>query len=75
MWTDQWRAYLGIQNMGQGYIHLTVNHSANFVDPNTGVCTNAVEGFWSQAKKKFKRMFGTYEALLPAYLDEWYLCP
>ena len=30
-----------------------------------------MEGYWSQAKKKFKRMSGTSEALLPAYLDEF----
>ena len=47
-----------------------MNHSANFVDPATGVCTNAVEGYWSRVKQRFKRMAGTREALVPAYLDE-----
>ena len=48
-----------------------MNHSQNFVDPVTGVCTNAVEGFWSRIKRRFKVMSGTSEAMVPSYLDEY----
>ena len=33
--------------------------------------TNAVEGFWSNAKRKNKAMGGTTEEMLPSYLDEF----
>ena len=33
--------------------------------------TNAVEGFWSNSKRKNKAMGGTTEAMLPSYLDEF----
>jgi len=32
--TDQWRAYDALRN--ENYIHRTVNHSTNFVNPDTG---------------------------------------
>lgn len=35
--SDEWRAYMGITRAG--FNHLTVNHSANFVNPLTGKLT------------------------------------
>jgi len=42
--SDQW------QLTQYGYEHKTVNHSENFVDPDTGVCTNAIEAYCSRVK-------------------------
>ncbi|KCZ80519.1 hypothetical protein H312_02081, partial [Anncaliia algerae PRA339] len=35
--TDCWPAYINISSLG--FNHLTVNHSENFIDPNTGANT------------------------------------
>ncbi len=71
IWTDEWRSYRGICNLPGGYVHGTVNHSQNFVDPITGVCTNSVEAYWMRAKRKFKNTSGTVEAMIPSNLDEF----
>nr|CDJ83238.1 Hypothetical protein CBG03497 [Haemonchus contortus] len=54
--TDMWSGYNNLSNLG--YIHETVNHSANFVDPATGVHTQRIEGLWSILKDKFRRRHG-----------------
>ena len=43
--TDKWKAYINLQN--HGYVHLDVNHSQNFVDPESGAHTNRIEGTWT----------------------------
>jgi hypothetical protein len=42
--SDCWKAYTNLEQYG--YIHYTVNHSKNFVNPLTGACTNTIEGSW-----------------------------
>ena len=54
VWTDQLSSY---DILKQNYIHGTVNHGKYFINPRSGVLTNAVEGFWSCLKKTFRRSF------------------
>ena len=48
-----WRAYGGVAALG--YNHLTVDHSMNLVDPQTGAHTPSVERSWKSAKERNKR--------------------
>jgi transposase-like protein len=67
--SDLWRAYGGITAMG--YTHFTVNHSINFIDPQTGAHTQNVERSWKSAKERNKRHNGTHRQMLDSYLCEW----
>ena len=65
-----WAAYNGIGNMG--YVHGTVNHTFNFVNPATGVHTNHVEAMWMRAKSKFKAQQGaSNRGLIADYMAEF----
>ena len=43
--TNMWRVYTGIEELN--VIHRTVNHSENFVNPDTRVHTNIIDGLWN----------------------------
>lgn len=55
----------------EGYFHLTVNHSTNFVDPLTGATTNRVESQWQKVKQKNKERYGTGRGTLVSHLGEY----
>ncbi|PIK45347.1 hypothetical protein BSL78_17768 [Apostichopus japonicus] len=44
-----WKAYDCLSK--EGYTHLKVNHSVEFVNAETGACTNHIENEWLHAKK------------------------
>ena len=69
--SDMWHAYSGLMNLPQGYLHLTVNHSVNFVDPNTGATTIHIKSMWQKAKQKYKKHFGTNQHLLETFLNKF----
>ncbi|CAH0722178.1 unnamed protein product, partial [Brenthis ino] len=55
IWTDCWKAYEGLADIpGKNYTHKTVNHSSmgvgRFVEPTSGVNTQAIEGSWKHLK-------------------------
>lgn len=67
--SDEWRAYNGIYRLG--YEHYRVNHTYNFVDPNTGAHTQTIESTWRLAKQRNKLQCGTRRSLLDSYLCEF----
>jgi transposase-like protein len=46
--SDCWGAYRGLGS--EGYTHLTVNHSIEFLNPYTGAYTNTTESTWRTVK-------------------------
>jgi hypothetical protein len=66
--SDEWLAY-GDRN-AIGYSHFTVNHQENYVDPVTGVKTQAIERAWLDAKTRIlKKMRGVPNELFQSHLD------
>lgn len=70
IYSDEWRSYRHIQR-DLGLVHHTVNHSLHFVDPITGINTQAIEAYWSAKKSVIKTMRGCRRKLLQGYLDEF----
>jgi transposase-like protein len=66
--TDCWRGYVHITE-DNAVVHRTVNHSMHFVDPETGVHTNSIEGKWAALKRKIT-LRGRVKETLPEYLFE-----
>ena len=66
--SDEWAAYRRIFELG--YIHFTVCNKRNYVDPETGFHTNAIERFWCDSKSYFEKVHGA-GPLLQAHLDEF----
>ena len=70
--SDEWRAYTRIKH--EGFDHYTVNHTENFVDPDTLRHTQLIECLWNVAKCDIdKRAMGKSESLLDGYLaQQWF---
>ena len=67
--TDEWRAYRGIIRMGLE--NITVNHSVNFVGPESGVHTQHIESYWNRKKTIIKRMLGCHRSMLHWYSQDY----
>jgi len=68
--SDCWRAYDCLSS--EGFVHATVNHSYNFVDPSTRAHTQNIERTWREVRGGIPR-FGRRENHMVGYLAEFLL--
>jgi len=66
--SDCWKAYNKLDELS--FKHVTVNHSVNFVDPDTGAHTQNIERSWRDARGLIPR-FGRSEDCYDGYLAEF----
>ncbi len=64
--TDGWKAYNGLKD--HGFVHQTFIQEENYVDPDTGARTQAIERAWVEVKAWWCRARGT-RAQLQSHLD------
>lgn len=67
--SDCWKAYNCLSN--ENFVHQTVNHSYNFVDPDTGAHTQNIERSWREVRSNVPR-YGRREAHYFGYLAEFF---
>ena len=66
--SDCWKAYSSLKD--EGYLYLTVSHSVEFKNKETGACTNLIESTWNAVKKSLPK-YGTQKQLYDSYLVEY----
>ena len=72
IYSDCWAAYNNIDQLeGMNYKHDTVNHSKNFVDPESGCHTQRIESTWHALKAHNFPTSGTRKPLYPGYFAEY----
>ena len=69
--SDSWNSYNNIENLNNGYHHLTVNHSENFVDPDTGADTQEIERLWREMKMCNKKSNGINRCHVYSHIGEF----
>ena len=69
IWSDQWKSYNNLENMR--FVHSTVNHKFNFVNPETGFHTQNIESLLNKLKLRLKNLKCEDEFFLKDYICEW----
>ena len=67
--SDCWKAYDCLEK--EGFHHLTVNHSINFVDPQTHAHNNTIERRWRDTKNLVPK-YGRRKNFFVGYLAAAY---
>lgn len=67
---DCWKEYTSLKD-DPNYIHLTWNHSMNFVVPETSAHMQTIKSTWWNTKMKNKSMFGNHHSRIDSYLFEF----
>ena len=68
--SDEWKAYSTLSTLG--YKHLTVNHHQSFINHETGVHTNLIEGLWAHLRRSFP-VTGIKKQFINQYLTSYLL--
>ena len=69
--SDKWKAYIDLDfQLEECEMHYTVNHSKNFVDPDTGAHTQDIENLWNHLKLSFPAS-GVKPDQLGSYLSKF----
>jgi len=66
--SDCWKAYDCLSD--EGFVHQTVNHSQNFVDPRSAAHTQHIERVWREVRGNIPR-FGRKDSHMVGYLAEF----
>lgn len=69
IFSDEWRAYSNISELG--FMHGTVCHKFNFVNPDSGVHTQNIESYWNRQKLRIKKIKGVKKGVMNEILDEF----
>lgn len=70
--SDMWSSYMFIfGSTDSTYSHFSVNHTQNFVNPETGAHTQCIESLWSRLKGTLKKKKQYSSRYLEEYIDEY----
>ena len=66
--SDCWKAYSSLNP--EGFTHLIINHSVNYIDPDSGAHTNTIDFTWRALKKSLPKN-GTQKTLYDSYFTQY----
>jgi len=70
VYSDCWKGYTNLVAKGICKEHKTVNHSVNYVDPESGAHTNSIEGHWGVLKGKIPKRKRTDDQVEACILEQ-----